>query len=319
MMSNTVSVIIPCFNVDTLVGDAIRSILSQSYRDVEIIVVDDGSTDRSVDVLKGFGNRIRWSTGLNRGACAARNIGLEMATGEFVQFFDADDLMHPTKIARCVDTLRDMAAPSLVYTLQKVVSLAPDDVPARQWNRRTGFEDPIAFMLQGDLPTPAPLHRRSTLLELGGFDERLSCAQDREFHLRLALAGVQFQLIPEVLFTIRRRSGSIGTTNELRIHEYRGELAISSFNHLTEKGQLNEQRRIACAAMCAHAARGLLLAQPEKARELNHKACQMHPTGGKHVVYSRRGRLLVRLLGARMAERLSLRLKTVCGKDGITK
>ena len=96
------SIIIPCYNAERFVGDAIRSALEQTYLDREVIVVDDGSTDGSLEVLKGFGDAIQLGTGPNRGGCAARNRGIEMAKGELLQFHDADDLLHPEKLARQV-------------------------------------------------------------------------------------------------------------------------------------------------------------------------------------------------------------------------
>ncbi|MEZ6146240.1 MAG: glycosyltransferase [Planctomycetaceae bacterium] len=93
-----VSIIIPCYNAAEFVAEAIESAAGQTYGNVEVIVIDDGSTDESVDVLRSFGDRIRWETGPNRGACAARNRGLELAQGEIVQFLDSDDLLHPGKL-----------------------------------------------------------------------------------------------------------------------------------------------------------------------------------------------------------------------------
>ena len=93
-----VSIIIPCYNSEQYVAEAIQSALDQTYTNCEIIVIDDGSTDGSLEVIKGFGHRIRWETGPNQGGCAARNRGLELSKGEWIQFLDSDDLLPPEKI-----------------------------------------------------------------------------------------------------------------------------------------------------------------------------------------------------------------------------
>jgi len=184
-----VSIIIPCYNSEPWIGDAIRSALAQTHVGAEIIVVDDGYTDRSLEVIRSFGDQIRYHAGNNRGACAARNNGVAMARGEFIQFLDSDDLLHPDKIKRSLDVLNGRKN-TPVFSWHEVTSLDPDESPTVQWNRRDDCSDALLFMLRCDLPTPAPLHRKQILESVGGFDESLPCAQDRDFHLRLALAGL---------------------------------------------------------------------------------------------------------------------------------
>ncbi|MGN6552937.1 MAG: glycosyltransferase [Verrucomicrobiota bacterium] len=98
-MHPLVSIIIPCYNAEKWVAEAIQSALDQTWPNKEVIVIDDGSTDGSLALIKSFGERIRWETGPNRGGCAARNRGLRLAQGEWIQYLDADDLLHPKKIA----------------------------------------------------------------------------------------------------------------------------------------------------------------------------------------------------------------------------
>jgi glycosyltransferase involved in cell wall biosynthesis len=88
-----VSVLIPCYNNEAFVGKAIESALEQTYSNIDVIVVDDGSTDQSLQVIKSYGDQIKWHTGPNRGACAARNTAFSLSKGEFVQFLDADDIL----------------------------------------------------------------------------------------------------------------------------------------------------------------------------------------------------------------------------------
>src|SRR4051794_29328844 len=90
-----VSVVIPCYNSVRFIGATLKSAFGQTYPHLEIIVVDDGSTDGSADLIRSFGGRLRVEFGPNRGASAARNRGTTLANGEFIQYLDADDLLIP--------------------------------------------------------------------------------------------------------------------------------------------------------------------------------------------------------------------------------
>src|SRR3954454_13449861 len=93
-----VSILIPCYNAERWIAQAIESGLRQTWPDKELIVVDDGSTDRSLDIIRQFDGRIRWETGPNRGGNAARNRLLELARGDWLQYLDSDDYLLPQKI-----------------------------------------------------------------------------------------------------------------------------------------------------------------------------------------------------------------------------
>src|SRR5262245_58403046 len=98
-MDRLVSILIPCYNAERWISEAIESALAQTWAAKEVIVVDDGSTDRSLDIIRKFDGRIRWETGPNRGGGRARNRLLELASGEWLQYLDADDYLLPEKIA----------------------------------------------------------------------------------------------------------------------------------------------------------------------------------------------------------------------------
>lgn len=100
MKQPLISCIVPVYNGELYLREAIDSILAQTYRPLEIIVVDDGSTDATPDVVAGYGDRLRYIRQPNAGPGAARNHGLNLAQGEFIAFLDADDLWHPDKLAR---------------------------------------------------------------------------------------------------------------------------------------------------------------------------------------------------------------------------
>jgi glycosyltransferase involved in cell wall biosynthesis len=100
MQSSLISCIVPVFNGEPYLSETLDSILAQSYRPLEIIVADDGSTDRTANVVANYGDTIRYLKQENAGPPAARNLGLSSARGEFIAFLDADDLWHPDKLAR---------------------------------------------------------------------------------------------------------------------------------------------------------------------------------------------------------------------------
>ena len=102
MNNLTVSVIISSYNYDRFIGETIESVLAQTRPADEVIVVDDGSTDNSTDVIRSFGSPVTLITQKNQGVCKARNVGAGIAKGEILVFLDSDDLWRPEKLARQV-------------------------------------------------------------------------------------------------------------------------------------------------------------------------------------------------------------------------
>ncbi len=163
-----VSVLIPAFNCSAFLRDAIESALAQSWKKLEVIVVDDGSTDDTESVLRSFGSRVIWEKIQNSGACVARNRAFELSQGEFIQFLDADDRLLPRKI--------ENQLPDLVQNLSDIVVcnglLFGDDRPERPIKRALGplnGEDPFAYCLRNGLSTLGPLIRRTLVSRVGGF------------------------------------------------------------------------------------------------------------------------------------------------------
>jgi glycosyltransferase involved in cell wall biosynthesis len=182
-----VSIIIPCYNAEAYIAEAIESALSQSHRYCEIVVVDDGSQDASSHVIERYQNHVRYVKTDNRGACHARNIGLKEASGERVQWLDADDVLRPS----CVESKLSLAKDSSTLPICDVAAM-PGGKLAACWNRSS--YDFITALAYGSPPTPGPLHYRTDLLAIGGFREDLPCAQEFDLHLRL-LANRQCKFI----------------------------------------------------------------------------------------------------------------------------
>lgn len=180
----TVSVIIPAYNAEPFIAETVKSALNQTYRDLEVIVVDDGSKDRTVERLAEFGDRIRVHRQANAGVAQARNAGVNIATGSWIAFLDADDLWLPHKLE---------------------AQMAGSDAPMRYTNRfnigaiggLSPLQSDVTPMHEGDLFMPlllagnfitlsSVLVRRDVLDQAGGFFPGLSGAADWDMWLRVA-------------------------------------------------------------------------------------------------------------------------------------
>ena len=188
-MSRTlVSVVIPSFNYGRFVGDAVESALGQTYPDLEVIVVDDGSTDDTQRVLKRFGSRIRYVYQNNRGLSAARNTGVRLANGEWIALLDADDVWHPRKTEVQLAAGQSIAGVGLIGSLPAdVLPPALDSAPSI---RELSVRD---FLLSIRTGPSGTLIRRTCFDAVGLFDENLRSIEDRDMWLRIAarFAAVQ--------------------------------------------------------------------------------------------------------------------------------
>jgi glycosyltransferase involved in cell wall biosynthesis len=203
-----VSIIIPTYNRSKLLPEAIESALAQTYPNVEIIVVDDGSTDNTAEVVAQYAGKVTYVKQANQDVAAARNTGIRAASGEYLTFLDDDDLMMPTKIVRQVQVLASQPEVALVHCrfyyanedgepVYRVGVLPEGDVlPRLFWNN---------FVWMG-----APLVRRHCLDQVGWFDEQISAmVADWDMWLRIAQAGYRFGCIQEPLGAYRIHQNSM--------------------------------------------------------------------------------------------------------------
>jgi hypothetical protein len=186
--SPSVSVVIPCFNAEKWIARSIQSVLDQHNVIVDIIVIDDGSTDKSREIIKSFGDRVRWKTGPNQGACRARNRGLELASAEFIIFLDADDYIEP-------DSLAEWAAHGSGADLVFGPS-AYETAVGRTFGKALSSEvntySIVCQWQQGHfVPSCSVLWRRSFLSAIGGWDPGALRNQDGEVTLRGVLKGAR--------------------------------------------------------------------------------------------------------------------------------
>lgn len=209
--SDLVSVIVPAYNAATHLRETLESALAQTYSDIEVIVVDDGSTDETLEVagaIAATDPRVRVLRQANKGPGAARNLGIEQARGTLIAPLDADDLWHPTKIAKQVSVMRQAGLEvGLVYTWSAVID-EDGCIVDRSWGESVKGDAYAALVLYNFLLNGStPLVRRRCLAETGGYDEAFRYAQDYLFSLSIA-ERYDFAVVPEFLVGYRRTPGS---------------------------------------------------------------------------------------------------------------
>jgi glycosyltransferase involved in cell wall biosynthesis len=198
-----VSCIVPAFDAETYVGETIESILAQSYPHREVIVVDDGSTDGTLDALERFGDRIRVIQQPNRGPAAARNRGMCASRGEFIGFLDADDLWVEGKLELQLERFR--TRPELALTGGCLKSFW---IPELDHERRA-LEDHPYHRKRAGLSVCSALARRELFERLGGFDPELRMGEDTDWFMRMMKAGEEYEILDDLLVHRRQHTSNL--------------------------------------------------------------------------------------------------------------
>lgn len=207
-----VSIIIPCFNAEQYISEAIESALNQTYGAIEVIVIDDGSTDNSTDIIARYNKQVCFVKQENGGPGAARNRGLDLAKGDYIQFLDADDLLGPDKIERCLDQFKpdvgavissfeefyDRRCETKANAFKQKIVCCFREKPY-PWNK----EDVPASVVRTAVGSSLPLHRAGLLRKVGCFRVDLWAMEDVELAFRLALSGDKIIWIEEKLVKVR--------------------------------------------------------------------------------------------------------------------
>jgi len=208
-----VSVIIPTFNRAALLMEALCSVLKQTYRPIEVLIVDDGSTDETSHLIKAMiqecssdGNlSIRYSSQQNSGPSNARNAGLRQSKGDFIQFLDSDDLLHPRKLELQVEAMKQHPQCGYVFSNLQHFNEAP------LW---MGGPFPSAELVRGEqfhyshrLLTMVGLYRRQICFAIGGWDAGMKIGEDLEFHHRVLLQTPTLAYVAAELSACREHKG----------------------------------------------------------------------------------------------------------------
>jgi glycosyltransferase involved in cell wall biosynthesis len=197
------TVVVTSYNYGRYVGAALESVRAQTAADFECVVVDDGSTDDSIRVIKSFlaDPRFRLVRQQNRGVSHARNVGIGLARGPFVAFLDADDLWRPTKLERQLDRFRADADLGVVFTRRTIVDADDGPRPCPDGDPPQG-EIVGPLFRQNFVCFSSAMVRTEAAVRVGGFDERLGLAVDYDFWLRVA-RHYPFGVVDEPLVAYR--------------------------------------------------------------------------------------------------------------------
>jgi glycosyltransferase involved in cell wall biosynthesis len=223
----SLAVVIPCWNAEQWISRAIQSVLGQRYPSLEIIVIDDGSTDGSLAIIESFGHKIRWATGPNNGACAARNSGLAAVRSEYVLFMDADDHIEG-------DFLNSIVSASIEQATDVMFGVSRSEKAGKVENiyqlpaQATQREILRCYLVGRYTQTGAILWRAQFIREIGGWNAGLLRNQDIELVLRALLRGARARSTSagflvwnqhDGLGRISRRAGEAVTRSEIAYHD----------------------------------------------------------------------------------------------------
>ena len=223
MSNHLVTVIVPCFNGERFLSRTLESVLWQTHREWECIIVDDGSTDSSASIIQSYiemDPRFKVHHKMNGGLASARNAGILLAQGEFLQFLDADDILVSDRLERCLQYFDASPGSSIVYSDYTLFTnrdgffkILPGKIP--------GDDQLKAFLFEFNRSFIIPIHAylfRTDLVKKNLFDESLrSYAEDNEYRIRLAMAGHRFDFVEDVLVIYRMNDAQVTSSHEAEI------------------------------------------------------------------------------------------------------
>jgi GT2 family glycosyltransferase len=253
----TISVIVPCFNARKWISATLDSVFDQQLPDLEVIVVDDGSTDGSGQLIAEAFPSVYLVHTTNGGASRARNIGTTLATGQFIQYLDADDLLAPGKLETQLQALADTDG-DIAYGDWRELQPGTDEsvVPGRLIARQIGDEPDIALLTDFWCPPAAYLFRRTIVDRAGGWDQQQVQVEDVRFMLACALRGSNFVYCPGVMASYRvHTSDSLSTSDPATFTRGCLRNAITVEGWWGRHGGLTRTRSAALIQVYGHVAR----------------------------------------------------------------
>jgi glycosyltransferase involved in cell wall biosynthesis len=198
--SPLVSIVTPSFNQGRFIRDTIESVLGQDYPNIEYIVMDGGSTDETVNILRSYGDRINWVSEPDKGQTDAINKGIEKSSGDIIAYLNSDDIYLPGTIPHIVKLLQENPETEFIYGDFHAI----DESGAILDRIKTIPFDPNILLYDANfISQPASFYKRSLFEKIGSFDDSLHYLMDYEFFLRAARRQIEFRLTRRYLSAIR--------------------------------------------------------------------------------------------------------------------
>ena len=303
-----VSILIPCYNAAPWIRQCIQSALDQTYSNTEIIVIDDGSTDNSANVIESFGDKVRFQRMEHAGGNPVRNGLTQLARGEWLQYLDADDYLLPGKISSQMALIDE--AHSDIDVIYSPVIAHDTRCPREDYVIAIGDEDEdenTTFIRWGAINTGGLLMRRAAVLAVGAWKADQPCCQEHELVSRMMMAGHHFALW-NIAQTVYRKHSSetVSRKDPMRVIRLRTEITDKIVDYLESIGKLTDSHREALYIARLESARTAVSRDAGFAYQLSAKAKQ----GGSWWVSSSPAlpfsyQLALKLLGFRRAEGLA--------------
>lgn len=276
-----ISVIIPAYNQARYLPMAIQSVLAQTYRDFEIIVVDDGSTDDTSVVAKGFGTIVRYVRQENRGLAGARNTGIRLARGQFLAPLDSDDEWVPTALERLVELATLNPGAAVYHGGWRYIDEQGRELPQAPHLMVVPPDQAYRTMVRGNyLAVGTVLMRREIVVEAGAFDESLRRVEDWNLWLRLLQGGHAILGSSDCVLRYRLHDGSLSTDPE---EMYKATLAVVEGLFGPDDGRFqgwSEEKRMAYGGAYIYRARMAVLQAGDwsKCAVYLHRALEADPS-----------------------------------------
>ena len=288
-----VSVCMPCHNAEKYVGEAIESVLNQTYKNIELIVVNDGSTDQSGEFLEKYKARgVRVLTEKCGNASRARNRAFREANGEYVKFFDADDILSPEMVERQVGRL---AGRQDAVAMSEWGRFYNDDIqtfrpsPQSVWRDMGGLDWLIEAIRDGQpmMQVGMFLIPESLAEKAGPWNEELTLIDDFEYFCRLFCEAKEILFVPETTLYYRSAiENSLSAQKSRKARQSECESLLLGTGHILGKRQ-DVEARLACANVCQHLIYDLYPKHPDLQERLKKRVeecggAQIKPSGGRY-------------------------------------
>ena len=304
--NHKVSIIIPCYNAEEFVGETIESALNQTYKNIEIIIVDDHSSDNSIKIIKDYQlkspQKIKVFINPGKGACAARNFGFEQSTGDYIQYLDADDLIPPDKIERQLLLTKSISDQPLISCAW---SHFWQDISEAEYKPLSIYKD---YEFPADLQIDMLVNRemlanhtwlvpRKTVIEAGQWNEDLLINQDGEFFSRVLLKSHNLKYCEGVM-VYYRQTGDNSITRGKSTYDKKLSLLISLNLICDNLMKVDDSMRVKKAVSTLYS--DFIISQAGYFEELVDMAKEKQKNIDLRPVYSNlpaQTRLLIRLVG----------------------